>query len=280
MFPKLICEKANKYTGEQYPTKKEIASFANRLLNDYCKKFNRSLDNINHDEFFTKYLEIDIQYQRLSLDNSILGATIQKDGYIETYNEDGSTKLVPTRKGDIFIDSEACGFPQRELFTTYHELKHYLLDLDKNFKVDKIVDDNGMINGDFKVKTKYGWAEYFANYFSVCVVLSRRRLKKLYDEKHKKYFNSYHTKMCEKRIGFLKFIIKEISDETGVSKSAIAIRLKELNFITDDNFKYLNYKFGKEAIMLFRYNNGGYKDTWWNKKCMKKEKRQRCYQHH
>lgn len=62
MFPKLICEKANKYTGEQYPTKKEIGSFANRLLNDYCKKFNRSLDNINHDEFFTKYLEIDIQY--------------------------------------------------------------------------------------------------------------------------------------------------------------------------------------------------------------------------
>jgi len=113
MIPKLICKKINKYTGEQYPTKKEIASFANRLLNDYCKKFDKSLDNINHDEFFTKYLNIDIQYQRLSLNKSILGATIQKDGFIETYNQDGSTKIVTTNRGDIFIDSEACGCSQR-----------------------------------------------------------------------------------------------------------------------------------------------------------------------
>ena len=125
------------------------------------------------------------------------------------------------------------------------------MDLNKNFKVDKIVDDNEMINGDFKVKTQYGWAEYFANYFAACAVLSRRRLKKLCDEKHKKYFNSYHTKMCEKRIGFLKYIIKEISDETGMSQSAIAIRLKELKLITDDNFNFLNYKFGKKVINVF-----------------------------
>jgi Zn-dependent peptidase ImmA (M78 family) len=261
MYPKLICKKVNKSTGEQYPTKKEIASFVNRLLNDYCKILNRSLDNIDHDEFISKYLNIDIQYQRLSLNKSILGVTIQEDGFIETYNEDSSTKIVFAKKGDIFIDPEACGCPQRELFTIYHELKHYLFDLDKDFKVDKIVDDNEMINGNFIVKTNYSWAEYFANYFAACAVLSRRRLKKLYYEKHQKYFNSYHTKMCEKRIGFLRSIIKEISDETGASKSAIAIRLKELNLITDKNFSLLNYKFGKEAVMLFRYNNGGYKET-------------------
>lgn len=254
---KLICKKINPFTGEMYPTKKEIASFVNRLLNDYCKKFNKTLETISHDEFFTKYIGVDIQYQRLSKDKSVLGATIQKDGYIETYNEDGSRKLVETHRGDIFIDSEACGSPKRELFTMYHELKHHLLDLDKDYKVDKIIDDKEMIDGEFKAKTELGWAEFFANYFAACAVLSRRRLKKIYEEKHAKYFGNYHTRVCEKRIWLLKNIIKEISDETEVSQSAIAIRLKELEFISEDNFKALNFKFGKEAAMLFRYNYGG-----------------------
>ena len=254
---KLICKKINPFTGEMYPNKKEIASFVNRLLNDYCKKFHKTLETIDHDEFFTKYIGVDIQYQRLSQDKSVLGATIQKDGYIETYNDDGSKKLVETHRGDIFIDSDACGSTKRELFTMYHELKHSLLDLDKDFKVDKIIDDKEVIDGEFKAKTELGWAEFFANYFSACAVLSRRRLKKIYDEKHDKYFGSYHTRVCEKRIWLLKNIIKEISDETEVSQSAIAIRLKELGFISEDNFKALNFKFGKEAAMLFRYNNGG-----------------------
>ena len=254
---KLICKKINLFTGEMYPTKKEIASFVNKLLNDYCRKFNKTLETINHDEFFTKYIGVDVQYQRLSKDKSILGVTIQKDGYLETYNDDGTMKLVKTHRGDIFIDSDACGSNKREFFTMYHELKHYLLDLDKDFRVDKIIDDSEVIDGEFKVKTKLGWAEFFANYFSACAVLSRRRLKKLFEEKHDKYFGSYHTKICEKRIWLLKNIIKEISHETEVSQSAIAIRLKELGFISEDNFKALNFKFGKEAAMLFRYNNGG-----------------------
>ena len=81
----------------------------------------------------------ELEYQRLSKDRSVLGATIQKDGYIETYNEDGTKKIVKTHRGDIFIDSDACGSTKRELFTMYHELKHHLLDLDKDFKVDKII---------------------------------------------------------------------------------------------------------------------------------------------
>ncbi len=254
---KLICKNVNQFTGEMYPTKKEIASFVNRLLNDYCKKFHRTLETIDHDEFFTKYIGVDIQYQRLSNDKSILGATIQKDGFIETFNLDGAKKLVKTHRGDIFIDSEACGSQKREWFTLYHELKHHLLDLDKDFRVDKIIDDKEVIDGEFKTKTELGWAEFFANYFAACAVLSRRRLKKIYDKKHDKYFGSYHTRICEKRIWILKAIIKEISDETEVSQSAISIRLKELGFISEDIFKTLDFKYGKEAVMLFRYNNGG-----------------------
>lgn len=252
---KLVCKRINRVTGEMFPTKKEIASFVNRLLNDYCKKFSRKLETIDHDEFFTKYIGIDIQYQRLSSDKSILGATIQKDGFIETINEDGTKKFVKTHRGDIFIDSDACGSSKRELFTIYHELKHYLLDLDKDFKVDKILDDNRIIDGDFRTKTPLGWAEYFANYFAACAVLSRRRLKKIYDQKHEKYCASYHTRICERRIWILKNIIKEISDETHVSQSSISIRLRELQLISESNFKALDFKYGKEAAMLFRYNS-------------------------
>lgn len=257
MEVKLICKTVNKYTGEQYPTKKEIASFADRLLNDYCRKFNRTLEKIDYDEFISKYIGVDIQYQRLSSDKSILGATIQIDGTIETYNEDGTSKIVRTHRGDIFIDSEACGSEKRELFTIFHELKHYLLDLDKNFKVDKILDDEFKIDGNFYAKTPYGWAEFFANYFAACVLLSRRRLKRLYDDKHTKYVTYYQTSLNGEKIWILKKIIKEISEETSVSRSAISIRLKETRLITEQTFARLDYKYGKEATMFFRCNNGG-----------------------
>lgn len=256
---KLICAKVNKYTGEQFPTKKEIASFADRLLNDYCREFGRTLETLNCDEFVCKYIGVDIQYQRLSLNKSILGITIQKDGILETYNEDASLKIIKVYRGDIFVDPEACGSESRELFTIFHELKHYLLDLDKDFRVDKIIDDETIINGDFKTnsKSQYSWAEYFANYFAACVLLSRRRLKKLYDEKHTKYVTEYHTSLNGKKIWILKKIISEIASETGVSKSAISIRLKETTLITGPTFARLGYKYGKEAAMLFRYNNYG-----------------------
>ena len=254
---KLKCARVNPVTGEQYPTKKEIASFANRLLNDYCRTFGKELDTLDYDEVITKYIGVDIQYQRLSKDKSILGATIQKDGVIETFNEDGSVKVVSVHRGDIFVDSEACGSEKRELFTIFHELKHHLLDLDKDFKVDKIIDNESTINGKFHAKTKYGWAEFFANYFASCVLLSRRRLKKLYDEKHARYVADYHTSLNGQKIWILKKIIKEISGETGVSESAISIRLKETNLITKPTFMRLGYKYGKEAAMLFRYNYGG-----------------------
>ena len=256
---KLICATVNPYTGEQFPSRKEIESFANRLLNDYCKTYDKTLETIDYDEFVSKYIGVDVQYQRLSKDKSILGATIQKDGYIETLNEDGTIKIVNTQRGDIFIDSEACDSDKRELFTIFHELKHYLLDLDKDFKVDKIIDDKTIIEGHFSPNTKsqYSWAEYFANYFAACIVLPRRRLNKLYNKKHAKYFGSFHTRICERRIGFLKTIIKEISEETGVSQSAISIRLKETNLISKGNFDLLKFKFGKEAVMLFRYNKSG-----------------------
>lgn len=256
---KLICAKVNQFTGEQFPNKKEIASFADRLLNDYCRKFGRTLETINWDEFVTKYVGVDVQYQRLSLNKSILGVTIQKDGKLETYNEDGSLKLVDVHRGEIFIDSDACGSDSRELFTIFHELKHCLLDLDKDFRVDKIIDDETIINGDFKTnnKSQYSWAEYFANYFAACVLLSRRRLKKLYDDKHTMYVTEYHTSLKGQKIWILKKIIGEIADETGVSKSAISIRLKETNLITEPTFERLGYKYGKEAVMLFIYNNSG-----------------------
>ena len=256
---KLICAKVNKFTGEQFPNKKEIASFSDRLINDYCRKFNKTLETFNYDEFLSKYIGVDIQYQRLSLDKSILGLTVQKDGILETYNEDGSLKLINVTRGDIFIDSDACGNESRELFTTFHELKHYLLDLDKDFRVDKIIDDAAIINGNFKTnsKSKYSWAEYFANYFARCILLPRRKLKKLYDKKHKKYVAEYHTSLNGQKIRILKKIIGEISNETGVSKSAISIRLKETALITKTTFERLNYKYGKEAAMLFRYNNQG-----------------------
>ena len=257
MNVKLICAKVNPYTGEQYPTKKEIASFADRLLNEYCREYGKSLETIDYNEFVYKYIGVDVQYQRLSKDKTILGATIQKDGKLETFNEDGSLKIIDVHRGDIFIDSDACESDSRELFTIFHELKHYLLDLDKDFKVDKIIDDESTISGNFYAKSQYSWAEFFANYFAACVLLSRRRLKALYDEKHTKYVTEYHTSLNGQKIWILKKIIKEISEETGVSRSAISIRLKETGLITEPTFVRLGYKYGKEAAMLFRYNNGG-----------------------
>ena len=257
MNVKLICAKVNKHTSEQFPTKKEIASFANRLLNEYCRMYGKTLETIDYNEFIYRYIGIDIQYQRLSKNKSILGVTIQKDGNLETFNEDGSIKVIRAHRGDIFIDPDACGSDSRELFTIFHELKHYLLDLDKDFKVDKIIDDESIISENFYTKSQYSWAEFFANYFAACMLLPRRRLKMLYSKIHAKYVTDYHTSLNGEKIWILKKIIKEINKETGVSRSTISIRLKETNLITKLTFTRLGYKYGKEAAMLFRSDSGG-----------------------
>lgn len=254
---KLICKRVNPITGEKFPTKKEIASFANRLINDYCRKFNKKPETIDFDEFIHKYLEIDIQYQILSNDKSILGTTIQKDCKIVTYSYDGSAKVIDVKKGDIFVDPEACGCLEREYFTSFHEIKHFLIDLNTDFRVDRIIDDAEVISGKLHSKTKLGWAEYFANYFAACIMLSRRRLKKIYDDYHYTILTQYHTNLKGSNIKYLKMIIKLISEQTMASQSAIAIRLKETGLITKDTFDRLGYKFGKEGAMLFRLNNGG-----------------------
>ena len=255
MYPKLNCKKIDKKTGIRYPTKKEIASFANRLLNDYCKKFNKDIDAINYYEFVSKYLKIDIQYQKLSLDKSILGATIQKDGQIVTYSYDGNVKIINVKKGDIFIDSDACGCEERELLTIFHEVKHYLEDLDKDFKVDKILDNRSIIDGKFPVHSEYAWAEYYANYFAICILLPLRRLKKLYNEFHFEHLTKYRTNLNGSNIKYLRLIIKKISDKTCASQSAIALRLKETRLISEQTFARLDYKYGKEAVLLFRLNS-------------------------
>ena len=252
---KFVCKHIDQKTKEKFPTKKEISFYAENMIDDYCIQFKRSPFDIDYDEFVSKYLKIDIQYQRLSLDNSILGATIQKNGYLITYSYDWTPKKIKVHRGDIFIDEEACGCEQRILFTIFHEIKHKLLDLDKDFRVDKILDDKDMIEGEFHTRTKLGWAEYFANYFAVCILLNKRRIKSLYKLKHDKYVTQKHTSLNGKKVKILRRIIKEISNETGVSQTAIVIRLKELELITEATFQRLDYKFGKDAVMMFRNNH-------------------------
>lgn len=136
-----------------------------------------------------------------------------------------------------------------------HEVKHRLEDLDKKFLTDKLFDFKNTLDGKLISKTRLGWAEYFANYFAACVLLPRRKLIKIYNEKYDCHIRKYHTCIRGRQVKYLKTIIKEISDETGASQSSIAIRLKETKIITQAQFKTLDYKFGKEAEMLFRYNH-------------------------
>ncbi len=119
-----------KKNGVPILSKDEIEYIAEAVLQDYNPKL---LDNpgvLDVEHFSECYASLEMDYQDLTHDRSILGMTVFNNCYIPVYDpENDRAKKIPVDEGTILIDNSLLEDDQlrRGRFTLGHEASHWLL---------------------------------------------------------------------------------------------------------------------------------------------------------
>lgn len=236
---------------------KDIELLANRQLKEFDKHIFKDFRPINVDEFIENYLKLDVEYQKLSLDGSVLGKTSLFDGAIPIISENGYREIRVVKKGNIFVDLEACKCENRIRFTMIHEAGHALLHQNversvlENYKccheTMTTIDKTGVITI-MKARTQLDWMEFQADRYASCILMPRQCVRKIYEAKHKEYFDN--MRITSARPQRLWKILYEMAKEFQVSKPAMALRLKTLNLISRDQYDSLKINMEKKGELL------------------------------
>ncbi len=221
-------------------SRKDIEKIAERVLKAYKNlPENRNMDitHIDPELLLTELLGFKIEYTHLSLDRNILGATTTVPMNVEvyagddseyTYTLDGKTVLI---EQDLKEDIRQLG---RCNFTIAHESAHQILkmlfpkDYDTTPQTAKL---HFYKTGSEKQKQITDWYEWQANALASAILLPADFVKRAMfifnvGEKitmlNKIYARQTYDKFCD----MARFL--------GVSKTALAIRMKQLGLLEND----------------------------------------------
>ena len=213
-------------------TKRQLEELALGFVNKYYevqkKRGFKKVKKIEPEIMLRDVLGLDIQYHRLSLDNSIIGYTIGSYIEIEVFDE-GLPTSVPLNGNTVFIESDLRrGNKGRENFTVMHEGAHQIF-----FKFFPAYYNCGVRvlryanKGEFS--SEESAEEYQADYLASALLMPRdlviAAIERYY--KARKVGSKTHY-MCWSRTDF-----KKVADYLGVSKQALGIRVNELGIIID-----------------------------------------------
>ncbi len=185
-------------------------------------------------ELILEEIGLTIDYQKMDLDNTILGLTAFNDGILNVYSDDDTLHPINVTKGTIIINKNLASYEKlqgRFQYTLGHETGHWVLH-QKIFYVDenqqslfdtKDSNDNNLIcsKRDEKFLLKRGfktdleWIEWQADYFSSCVIMPRDIFKQEYEKLLETGFSSTGA-------------IRQLAKIFEVSKMACAIRVNNI----------------------------------------------------
>jgi len=221
-------------------SRKDIEDIATRVLKAYYKLpevANKEKYRIEPELLLTELLGLKIEYAHLSLDRSILGATTTSEMNIEiysgydsetTYSLDGKTVLI---ESDLRDDDTQYG---RCNFSIAHEISHQILkmlyphDYDATPQTAKI---HYYKSNSEKSKPISDWYEWQANALASAILLP-------FDVIDRGMFmfginGKIHTlNKLYFPTGYEKF--KNLAQFLGVSKTALAIRMKQLGLLENN----------------------------------------------
>jgi len=127
----------------------------------------------------------------------------------------------------------------RERFTLAHEIGHFYLGHDKFLGSESVIKDDLFIDNELDGGNFYRNMEFQANTFASCLLLPKKTLyKKIYEAKIQyeipthSYIFYVDDQPCNRKDYHI--LMNELVDYFQVSKTAIEIRLKKLNFLTDN----------------------------------------------
>ena len=186
-------------------------------------------------ELILEEMGLTIDYQKMDLDNTILGLTAFNNGTLNVYSDDGTTYPINVNKGTIIINKNLASYEKlqgRFQYTMGHETGHWVLHQklfyidenqvslfdnmesseDKNLICSKR-DERFLLKRGFK--TDQEWIEWQADYFSSCVIMPRDIFKKEYKRLIESGFSDAGA-------------INQLSKIFEVSKMACAIRVNNI----------------------------------------------------
>lgn len=184
-----------KENGVPILSKDEIESIANIVLNDYNSKILNELNILDIEDFIEYYLKLDMDYQDLSHNQSVLGMTIFNDCCVPVYDvEKNEAKYISSKKGTVLIDNSILGSNQirRGRFTLGHEAGHWLLhraiygvvdnqmsffdradEQRQTFTKCRISDIEKAANSRRKLTKDEDWIEWQADYLSAALLMPK-----------------------------------------------------------------------------------------------------------
>lgn len=195
-------------------------------------------------ELILEEIGVTIDYQKMDLDNTILGLTAFNNGTLNVYSDNGSIYPINVRKGTIIINKDLASHETlkgRFQYTIGHEAGHWILH-QKLFCVDenqislfdniRNPEDNNLVcrkrDEGFLLKrgfkTDIELVEWQADCFSSCVIMPRDIFKKEYERLIECGLNEIGA-------------INQLSKIFEVSKMACAIRVSNIfNKSVIDNY--------------------------------------------
>ncbi len=185
-------------------------------------------------ELILEEMGLTIDYQKMDLDNTILGLTAFNNGMLNVYSDDDTLYPINVAKGTIIINKNLASYERlqgRFQYTLGHETGHWVLH-QKLFYIDEnqqtLFDDMDNVEKNLicskrderfllrkSFKTDLDWIEWQADYFSSCVIMPREIFKKEYE------------RLIESGLSDVG-AVKQLANIFEVSKIACAIRINNI----------------------------------------------------
>ena len=210
----------------------ELENWADAILKDFLKDDYEAFAPINIEKLATEYLGLNLFYKNLSDNLDIYGVSAFQDTIIEI-KRNGENEHLYVKANTILIETElqAKAFTPIRRFTIGHEAAHQILRR-LEYQSSKHFDDPQfvtMFNKSTSSTVRFDLTEWQANTLCAALIMPAR----LIDECMFRFGNK--TKITVYGADQLDFedslFTDNIKSFLGVSKTALLIRLKQLNYV-------------------------------------------------
>jgi Zn-dependent peptidase ImmA (M78 family) len=214
-------------------SKKDIEVVGESVRRDYAK-LNPSDIQIPFDisAFAREYLKLEIHHRKLSDNDTILGLTTYKDVQLELEFKTGNI-VVSVPKDTILIEEnlQKTENQKRGRFTVAHECAHQVIARIEERRTGKSFRKNlipGKTYSFRDLKMAEDWSEWQANALGAVLLMPRDVIVESLNEG----IITGKPTLYGKRFGYQDYHrVKKLSDQFGVSFTAMTLRLRELDFI-------------------------------------------------
>lgn len=229
--------------------KTEIELIAEMLLYDYNPQMLHEPQPLDIDHFAEDYVGLDMDYQDLSHNRSVLGMMVFHDCFVPVYDPTKKeAKHIKACKGTVLIDNSLLSDSQipRGRFTVGHEVSHWLLHKSKHeFNYSQLYPACGYYvkcrASDIESKRRKfvsdeDWMEWQADYMSSALLMPKSMFSKIVIQKFR-YAGikaNYYERGSDIALDlWTDFLPYDLADIFEVSVTAAQIRLENLQFIRE-----------------------------------------------